>query len=98
MSIISNIASFLAKTLDSSESQSFGRFASLLTLVFCLGWDTAYVCFITHYFSQFHFTATDILPAAGILMAQGAFCSLFYFGGKGADVLRDKNNGQPPQQ
>lgn len=72
------LGKFFAAVLSGSDEQSFGRFASLLTLVFCLGWDTAYLVFVMRHFKEFHFTPGDLLAFGGVLMAEGGFCSLFY--------------------
>jgi hypothetical protein len=72
------IMQWFAVMLSSGDGASFGRFASLLSLVFCLGWDTAYIVFVMAHFAAFKFTAGDLLAYSGALMAQGAFCTLFY--------------------
>lgn len=72
------IAKFFTDTLSSGNEQSFGRFASLLTLLFCLGWDTSYIVFVMAHYKEFHFVASDLLAYSGALMAQGTFCCLFY--------------------
>ena len=72
------IPNFLVNCFSSSGDISFGRVASGLTLVFCLGWDSAFVCFAMRHLDFSHMTVHDVLPSAAALMAQGAFCSLFY--------------------
>ena len=93
---------FFAGLLGDGDNPSFGRFASLLSLVFCLGWDTGYIVFVMMHFQAFHFAPGDLLAYGGILLAQGAFCSLFYGFNKvtGMGVFnRDqgRRDGQPNQ-
>lgn len=76
--MIQKIASYFAKMMSDSPEASFGRFASLLCLLFCLGWDTAFIAFVMIHFREFHFVVGDLLAYGGVLMAQIAFCTMFY--------------------
>lgn len=69
---------FIQKCLSSSGEVSFGRTASLLSLVFCLGWDTAFVWFAMRHLNFERMSIHDVLPSATALAAQGVFCTLFY--------------------
>lgn len=76
--MLEKIGKYVASMLSASDEASFGRFASLLALVFCLGWDTAYLIFVMRHFQQFHFAPSDLLAFGGVLMVEGGFCTLFY--------------------
>ena len=91
------IPNFLVNCFSSSGDISFGRVASGLTLVFVLGWDSAFVCFAMRHLDFSHMTVHDVLPSAAALMAQGAFCSLFYGINKATGLsvpAADKNQNQ----
>ena len=73
-----SIPSFVVNCFSSSGDISFGRVASGVTLIFCLGWDSAFVFYAMRHLDFSHMSIHDILPSAAALIAQGGFCSLFY--------------------
>ena len=96
--MLQKIGAFFVGLLSSSDEQSFGRFASLLALLFCLGWDTSYIYFVMIHFKEFHFVVGDLLSYGGILMVQGGFCSIFYGVNKVTGMGMFNRGQQPPQQ
>ena len=89
--------SFFSDVLSSSSAASFGRFASLVCIAFCMGWDTASLWFVMAHWSALHLQVTDLWVPAATLMGQGTFCLMFYGTNKLAASV-DKNacpdNGQ----
>lgn len=83
-----NIPNFIQKCLSDSGEISFGRTAAAVTLVFCLGWDTAYVWFAMKHLNFAVMSIHDVLPAAGTLLAQGGFATLFYGSTKVPDMIK----------
>lgn len=79
---------FVQQLLSNSGTYSFGRFMSLLTAVFVLGWDTASLVFAWQYNHHLGpgLTFVDLLPSPGTLVAQGAFMTLFYATTKYGDL------------
>lgn len=73
-----NFTEMIQKGLSESGEISFGRLASFMSLLFCLGWDTAYLVFVMMHYQQLHISAADILPAVAALAGQTAFCSSWY--------------------
>jgi hypothetical protein len=71
---------FIKSLLNPNGEISFGRFMALVTCVFCLGWDTSNLVFAWHI--NHHLPAgiglQSLLPDSGILIAQGAFMTVFY--------------------
>jgi len=70
--------SFFRDVLSSSSNASFGRFASLICIVFCMGWDTASLWFLLAHWSVLHPQISDLWVPAAILMGQGTFCLMPY--------------------
>ena len=89
-----SISDFVTKCLSSSGDISFGRTASALTLMFCLGWDSAFVWFSMKHLDLAHMTIHDVLPSAGALIAQAGFCTIFYGVNKASALKDNPQNGQ----
>lgn len=68
----------VTESLGEGGKIRFGALASLLCLVFCLGWDTAYVWFAMKHLDFSHMALVDVLPSAIALTAQAGFCATFY--------------------
>lgn len=68
----------ITQALGEGGQIRFGAFASLLCLMFCLGWDTALVWFAMRHFDYAHMALGDVLPSALTLAAQATFCATFY--------------------
>lgn len=84
--------SFIRDLLSESPTASFGRFATLLCIVFVLGWDSASLFFVLRHWSELHLTISDAWVPAATLTGQGAFCLLFYGTNKLAATI--PNNGK----
>lgn len=83
--------------LGDSSIVSFGRVASAVSLIFCLGWDSCYVWFAMRHMDFTRMTISDVLPPAGALLAQAGFCTTFYGINKlkaGFDARSSPENGQ----
>ena len=74
------IAKWFGTLISSSDEASFGRFASLLTLVCCLSWDTAYIVFVMRHFKEFHFQTGDLLHLRRSFDGPGGLCELVLWG------------------
>lgn len=86
----------IIKALGDTGEISFGRFASFITLIFCLGWDSSFICFSMRHLDFTHMSIGDILPSGTALLAQAGFCTVFFGLTKAKDVLTQNNpeNGQ----
>lgn len=78
------------KSLGQGSGISFGRLASAVTLMFCLGWDSAYVWFAMRHMDSIHITIKDVLPSYGALVSQIGFCTIFY----GVNKLKASMDGK----
>jgi hypothetical protein len=81
---------WIENVMSNADQASFGRFASFICLIFCLGWDTAIVVFSMMHYQQMHIAVRDLYPDALMLAGQTAFCSAWY----GINKLRDANQDQ----
>lgn len=75
---MSAIWNFITKCFSESGEVSFGRTASFLCLVFCLGWDSASLFFVFQHWKDLHVQVGDLWVPAATLAGQGAFCLGFY--------------------
>jgi hypothetical protein len=88
------VKQFIRDLLNPTGPVSFGRFMSLITTAFVLGWDSSYIVYAWHlnHHLPAGFAPVDVLPNAGTLLAQGGFMTLFY----GVTKYGDIKNPQPP--
>ena len=85
---------FVTKCLSESGEISFGRTASAVALAFCLGWDTSFVVFAMRHINFAHMGIHDVLPSAGALSAQAAFCLTFYGTNKATAIFNSRKEGE----
>lgn len=91
---------FLISLLDPKGQISFGRTAALLTLVFCLGWDTSSLVFAWGF--NHHLPAgmnpLPLLPDASTLIGQGSFAGLFFGITKAGDMKKIGVDGSSSEE
>jgi hypothetical protein len=64
---------FIDAALSESGKISFGRLASLILILACVAWDSAYILFVVLFFQKYRFAVGDVLPPASILLSQVSF-------------------------
>jgi hypothetical protein len=90
---------FIGQMFSSGSGVSFARVASAVLMVFCLGWDTAYLLFtMLHWKALFPMGVTihDVLPPVATLLGQVTFFTAPYGINKALNAASNSSpqNGQ----
>jgi hypothetical protein len=103
--LIASFKRLIQSVLNPKAAYSFGRFMALWMTAFVIGWDTANLVFawrMNHIIAAQRLATPllSLLPDAGVMLAQGGFCTLFYgvtkYGDiRGADTANLQGTGAP---
>lgn len=86
--MIASLLNWIKTFFSTSPDASFGRLATFLSLVFCLGWDSATLVFVFIHWSVLHPSIADLWTPSATLLGQFAACATFYTITKAKDTIR----------
>jgi hypothetical protein len=92
--MMASVIHWIKTFFSTSPDASFGRLATFISLVFCLGWDSATMVFVFLHWKDLHPVIADLWAPAATLLGQFTACATFYTITKAKDAISPDNGQQ----